>query len=109
MEEKAKEILKKYNQGHIIEWMDKQEDSIKQKIIKQVLDINLDELEELYKKVQKGVIEKNYNITPIHAVTKEKIIEQGENEYVKLGEEVLKNNKYAVIALAGGQGTRLRT
>ena len=34
MEEQAKEILKKYNQEHIIRWLDEQEDSIKQKIIK---------------------------------------------------------------------------
>ena len=32
-----------------------------------------------------------------------------ENEYKNLGEEVLKNNKYAVVTMAGGQGTRLRT
>ena len=109
MEEKAKEILKKYNQKHIIEWMDKQEESVKQEIIKQVLEIDLDELDDLYKKVQHGIVKKDYNITPIHAIIKEKITEKEKNEYIKLGEEVLKNNKYAVVTMAGGQGTRLRT
>lgn len=108
MEEKAKEILRKYNQSHIIEWMDKQEDSIKQKIINQVLEIDLDELEKLYKKVQRGRVKKDYNITKIESVVKEKLSEEESKEYINLGEEVLKSNKYAVVTMAGGQGTRLR-
>ena len=109
MEEKAKEILIKYNQKHIIDWMDKQEEGIKQKIIKQVLDIDLEELEDLYEKVKRGVTKKEYNITPIKAIIKDKMNKEEENEYKNLGEEVLKNNKYAVVTMAGGQGTRLRT
>lgn len=106
-EQKAKEILKKYNQTHIIKWLDKQEESIKQKIIEQVLEIDLKELEDLYQKVQRGVVKKDYSITPIHAVIKEKISQTEKCNYIQTGEEILKNNKYAVVTMAGGQGTRL--
>ena len=109
MEEKAKEILKNYNQEHIINWMNNQQEDVKHKIAKQVLEIDLDELKELYNKVQRGVIKKDYNITPLHSVIREKINEQEEQNYIVLGEKVLKNNKYAVVTMAGGQGTRLRT
>ena len=106
-EQKAKEILKKYNEIHIIEWMDKQENEIKQKIIDQVLKIDLEELEDLYKKVKRGIVKKDYDIKPIHPVIKEKINEVEKKNYIQIGEDVLKNNKYAVVTMAGGQGTRL--
>ena len=109
MEEKAKEILKNYNQEHIITWMNSQTEKIKEKISKQVLDIDLDELKELYNKVQRGTIKKDYNITPLHSVIRKNINKQEEDNYIALGEKVLKSNKYAVVTMAGGQGTRLRT
>ena len=107
-EQKAKEILEKYNETHIIKWMESQEEGIKQKIIKQVLKIDLEELEDLYKKVKRGIVKKNYDIKPIHPIIKEKLNETEKNSYIQIGEEVLKNSKYAVVTMAGGQGTRLR-
>jgi len=109
MEEQAKEILKKYNQEHIIKWMDKQEDSVKQKIINQVLEIDLEELKELYNKVKRGIVKKDFKVTPIHAIEKDGLSENEKQKYLKIGENILRNNKYAVLTLAGGQGTRLRT
>ena len=109
MEEKAKEILKKYNQEHIIEWMDKQTPDIKEKLVKQVLEIDLEELKNLYNKVQRGIVKKEWDVTPIRAAIKDKLSEEEEKTYINAGEEVLKNNQYAVITMAGGQGTRLRT
>ena len=108
-EEKAKRILKEYNQEHIIDWMDNQEEKIKERIINQVLEIDLDELKELYRKVERGIVKKEYDITPLHAVIKDKISKEDELDYIAIGENVLKNNKYAVVTMAGGQGTRLRT
>ena len=109
MEEKAKEILKKYNQEQIIKWMEKVDEKTKQEIINQVINIDLEELKELYNKVKKGIIQKKYTVTPIKAIEKSKLSESQKNEYTLLGEEVLKNHTYAVVTMAGGQGTRLRT
>ena len=108
-EQKAKEILEEYNQTHISEWMDKQENNIKQKIVKQVLEIDLDELEDLYKKVKRGIIKKDYNIERIPPVIKEKLSKEEKNIYMQSGEKAIRNNQYAVVTMAGGQGTRLRT
>jgi len=109
MEEKAKEILKKYNQTHIIKWMDKQDKNTKEQIITQILNIDLEELKDLYNKVQRGIVKKDINVTPIHPVVKDKLSEEEKQKYRTIGEEVIKKSKYAVVTMAGGQGTRLRT
>ena len=108
-EQKAKEILKEYNQEHIIKWLDKADLNTKNKIINQINEIDLEELEELYKKNQRGVVKKDYKITPITAIDKSKLKKEEKEEYINLGENVLKNGEYAVVTMAGGQGTRLRT
>ena len=109
MEEEAKEILKQYNQEHIINWMEKVDKKTKKEIIEQVINIDLEELQDLYKKVQRGIVQKNFKVTPIKAIEKEKLTKSEEDEYVQLGEKTLKNCEYAVVTMAGGQGTRLRT
>lgn len=105
----AKEILNKYNQEHIIKWIDSLEDEkTKQKIIEQVLNIDFEELQSLYIKTKKGREKKQYEIKPIVAISPDKITEKQRKEYKLLGENILKNSKFAVVTLAGGQGTRLR-
>ena len=60
-EEKAIRILKEYNQEHIIKWMDAQEDEAKQKIINQVLEIDLDELSPILAAYDGVVVPSAYN------------------------------------------------
>lgn len=33
--------------------------------------------------------------------------DEDQEKYTKLGEDIIKNNQYAVVTMAGGQGTRL--
>ena len=106
-EKQAREILNKYNQNHIVEWMDKVDRKTKDLIVDQVFDIDFEELERLYDNVNKVKEKKNYNITPIEVTNKELIDAKQKEEYYNLGEKVLENNELAIITLAGGQGTRL--
>ncbi len=112
MENKAEEIieiLEKYNQHHIVEHMEKQEDNIKTEIIEQVKNIDFEELLNSYNNV-KTIDPKTQNrISKIEATVAHEIDEEQKNSYIKLGEEVLKLNKFSAVTLAGGQGTRLRT
>ena len=48
-------------------------------------------------------------IEPIDYIEKEKIAKDKKEEYLKKGIEEIKKGKLAVVTMAGGQGTRLRT
>jgi UDP-N-acetylglucosamine pyrophosphorylase len=51
----------------------------------------------------------NEKIEPIKYIEKEKISEEEKEKYFKIGEEEIRKGKLAVVTMAGGQGTRLRT
>ena len=103
----AEEKLNKYHQEHILELMSKLKDTQKQEIIDQILKIDFDKISELYENTKKvREIDQN-QITPINYIDKEKIDIKEKEELQKLGEQLIKNNQYAVITMAGGQGTRL--
>ena len=48
-----------------------------------------------------------YKIEPIQSIDKEKMTESQKQEYYNIGAEIIKNDEYAVVTMAGGQGTRL--
>ena len=77
--EKAQEIVKNYGQEHLLKLYE---------------NINVQE-------------EHKDEITPIPYVDKSKMTEEELEKYRKIGEEEIKKNKYAIVTMAGGQGTRL--
>lgn len=103
----AEEKLNKYHQEHILELMSKLKDTQKQEIIDQILKIDFDKISELYENTKKVKEIDQNQITPINYIDKEKIDIKEKEELQKLGEQLIKNNQYAVITMAGGQGTRL--
>lgn len=112
MEDKEKivnKILEKYNQEHIITWMNKVDENTKQAIINQVLNIDFEELKNLYDSTQKSREKKQYKIEPILAIKPDEITKEEKDKYIDIGRDILKKGKLAVVTLAGGQGTRLRT
>lgn len=108
-QEQTIEILEKYNQHHIVEHMKKLDNDNKIKLEKQIQDINFKEVEDLYNKTKSNIEKKNSEIKPIKTLTADTMNQAEKNEYIKEGEKVLKENKFAVVTMAGGQGTRLRT
>ena len=103
------EILEKYNQHHIVEHMEKLDNNNKTKIVKQIKDINFEEMKDLYNKTKTNREKKNSDIKPIKTIVADNIEQAQKNEYIELGEKILKEGKLAVVTMAGGQGTRLRT
>ena len=106
--EKAKEILKKYKQEHIINSINNLDEKSKQELINQVLRINFKELEELYKKTFEDIYVDLEEIQPISGVNPEKLKTEEIQKYQEKGINIIKSNKFAVATMAGGQGTRLR-
>ena len=112
MEEKiknVKEILQKYEQEHLLSNFDKLNEEKKDELLKQILQIDFEQMKKLYEGVGKTVEDINVKIEPISYVEKETIEENKKQEYFEKGANVLKANKLAVVTMAGGQGTRLRT
>ena len=104
--EKAKEIVKQYHQEHLLKFYDNLTNEKKNILINQILETDFNLLNELYNNINKK--EKlQCKISPITYTDKAKLSKSELEEYRKRGENVLKENKYAVITMAGGQGTRL--
>ena len=108
-EKETIELLEKYNQHHIVNHMEKLNYKDKIKIIKQIENINFEELKNLYVKTKTNREKRNSDIKPIKTIVENTIDPKSKSEYMQMGEKELKLCKLAVVTMAGGQGTRLRT
>ena len=65
------------------------------------------QIEELYESTKTKPNFENIKIEPIEHVTKAELSKEEIEKYTKIGQEVVKQGKLAVVTMAGGQGTRL--
>ena len=107
--EQAKEIVKKYNQEQLFVYYDKLSEENKQKLLDQITTINFDQILTLYENTKQPVNLKDCKVEPISYIDKEKVKQEEKDHYIQLGVQTIKEGKYAVATMAGGQGTRLRT
>lgn len=106
--EKYKQILKDNNQTHLQKYIDMCNEEERKNLIKEIESIDFDKLNKLYKISKRPIkIEKGLIIEHITFKDKYKLSEDKYNELKDLGEDIIKNNHYAVVTMAGGQGTRL--
>ena len=105
----AEEILKQHHQEHIIPWISALEIKKQEEIIEQILSIDFEELEELYDLAGKPAQIDLCELEPIAALNPKRLPKKVYEEYKAIGEETVRSRKLAVVILAGGQGTRLRT
>ncbi len=101
------DLLKVYNQDHIIKLLEKADGEKKQALIEQISSIDFHQLKELYDNTKKEIEIKENKIEPLPYLDKEKLSEEQKEEFQRLGEEVIEKGEYAVVTMAGGQGTRL--
>lgn len=103
----ARKILKEYNQEQLLEFYDEINQKEKEGLINQILRIDFKQILELYdksmidEKIQEG------EVSPINHFEKKKMTNEEIDYYSKYGENVLKEGKFAIVTMAGGQGTRL--
>ena len=100
------DLLKMYNQEHIIKLLEKLDKEKKQALIEQISKIDFHQLKELYDNTKKEIEIKENKIEPLPYMDKKKLSEEQKEELQKLGEEILKNGEYADVTMAGGQRTR---
>lgn len=101
-----KEKLINGNQKEILTYLESIEGEEKENLIKQIEQIDFNKMLELYNetKIKKEI---NDEITPIDYINPENLSQEEKKEAIELGESVIKNDQYAVVTMAGGQGTRL--
>jgi len=96
--------LKKYNQEHLIEYLDELNDVEKDLLLKQIDHLDFDLIQSIYANRNSEVNLNDNKVTPITGVV------LNEDEYkaaFELGVESIKKGEVAVVLMAGGQGTRL--
>ena len=107
MKEQIVSILNNYHQEHILNYYKilskEQQDTIE----KQILDIDFEQLHNLYETTKQEKIIEEKKLQNIKYTDKAKLSEKEKNELQKIGEDKIKKGHYAVITMAGGQGTRL--
>lgn len=104
---KVVNILKKYQQEHLLTFYKTLPKEEKEMLLNQILEINFDELISLYNDYQKEISYTDSLIEPLEHIEEEKLSSNIKEKYIKKGEEIISNGGLAVITLAGGQGTRL--
>ena len=106
--EETIEKLKKYNQNEIVNIMSKvYTEEENKKLIEQLNRIDLNQVMNLYENANNIPLIDERKIEHIEYTDLNSLSEEKFKEYKNIGIDVIKNNKYAVITMAGGQGTRL--
>ena len=100
-------ILKEYKQDHIIRLLEKLNKEQQEELIKQIATIDFHQIMELYNNTKKTIEFKESKIEPLKYLDKAKLKEEQRNKFDELGEKAVRNGEYAVVTMAGGQGTRL--
>ena len=105
----AMERLRTYGQEHIIKLIEQLEGKEKEELIEQINKIDFHQIMELYDTTKKELEIKENKIENISYLDKAKLSKDQKEELDTLGEMAIRRGEYAVVTMAGGQGTRLRT
>lgn len=101
------ELLKTYNQEHIIKLLNKLEGKETENLIEQIEKIDFHQIMELYDDTKKELKIKENKIENIAYLDKAKLTKEQKEEFDNLGEDLIRRGEYAAVTMAGGQGTRL--
>jgi len=106
---KCKQILEKYGQEHLLAFYDELDDDKKAMLLKQILQIDFEEMKNLYENSFLDDYDPNAIVSPLPHIKKSKLSNEEIARFEKIGIDSIKRGEIAVITLAGGQGTRLRS
>ena len=102
----AKDILKKYNQEHLLNGYEKLDEKKQKQLLEQIMNIDFDLIKSLYDNTKKENSTNGDKIEPMEYLDKYKLNDKYKY-YENIGKEAIKAGKLAAVTMAGGQGTRL--
>ena len=100
--------LKQFNQEEILSILNDLNEIEKEKLIEQILNIDFEEITNLYKNLSIKKELEISDIQPIEVIDKEKTSDDEKKELEKLGLNIIKQNQYAVVTVAGRTGNSFR-
>ena len=105
--EEAQKILEKYNQKSVLKLFNNLDQDKKEILAKSILDVDFDYITNVYKESMKKLDVDETGIEPKKALVKANMTDEEKEVLYALGKKVIQSGEYAVITMAGGQGTRL--
>lgn len=103
------QLLKTYHQEHIVKLLEQLEGKEKEELIEQINKIDFHQIMELYDSTKREIEIRENRIENIAYLDKAKLSKEQKEDFERLGEMAIRNGEYAVVTMAGGQGSRLRT
>lgn len=104
---KVNEKLEKYGQEHLLWFYDQLSEEEKKCLLDQILSIDFDFMLTLYENSMKEDSNGLAQVTPLPHVEKDRLSQDEISSYQVIGETEIKQGNFAVVTMAGGQGTRL--
>jgi len=95
--------LKKYGQEQLLNCYTKLDRVKQENLLRDILNTDFEEIQNLYKKIQKENENIEVKIEPIKYVDKEKISLEKQKHYMDIGKKIIQKGEYAVVTMAGGQ------
>ena len=103
--EKVKKLLKENGQEELLQYNIENNE----KLLDQLIEVDFNQLKELYQIATNKKEKQIGKIEPIDYTDKEKLSEEEMKNLEQIGEEIIRNGKYAVITVAGGQRNKIRS
>lgn len=97
----AKRKLEKHNQTHLLSQYEKLDDTKREYLLNQIINIDFNQINKLYEKTKTEIKLGTDKIEPISYVEKEKLPEEEKEKYFNLGADEIKEGKLAVATMAG--------
>lgn len=107
MENQIIDVLKEYQQEHILKHIFSLEETEKKLFLQNLTTMNFGLVFSLYEKFSKPGLEKKYRDIKPHPIIDIEQSREKKSEILLIGEECIKKGETAVMIVAGGQGSRL--
>lgn len=101
------QILKKYNQEHLLDFYDELTEDEQKALISEINSIDFEKINELYINSYLDDSISCDRISALPYISKQSLNKEEFENFSSIGNQIIKEEKLAIITLAGGQGTRL--
>ncbi len=104
--EEATSLLRKYKQQEVLKELEKNK---REGLIEQILHLDFEKIETAKRKIEEKENFKEDKIESVPYVDLQHLTKEEKEKYEQIGNSIIKQGKYAVVTMAGGQRNKART